>query len=363
MTSSKISVSILLTAFITLSACSSKNNNEETTTTKPIEVVTQTANVSTESSLNMSGKIVSAKMVQVSTRIMGRVNAVYVNVGDVVKAGQLLASINDDDIQAKKSQTQAMISEAQAAYLSAKKDYERFQQLYKLQSATAKELDNVTLQYNAAKARVDAAKQMKQEVSVSLGYSKVTAPFSGVITQKLIEQGAIANPGMPLFTIEQNDELEVHTTVAENEIALIKQGQKVEINIQSIQKNILGSIKKINPSALLSAGRYEIKIAIPAVDQKLLFPGMIADINLLIPSSKKESTQNLFIPKEAIVYQDQLTGIYTVTNNNIALLRWVRLGKTVNNTVEVLSGLSNNETFVLSSSDKLYNGVKVVTKK
>lgn len=272
MTSSKISVSILLTAFITLSACSSKNNNEETTTTKPIEVVTQTANVSTESSLNMSGKIVSAKMVQVSTRIMGRVNAVYVNVGDVVKAGQLLSSINDDDIQAKKSQTQAMISEAQAAYLSAKKDYERFQQLYKLQSATAKELDNVTLQYNAAKARVDAANQMKQEVSVSLGYSKVTAPFSGVITQKLIEQGAIANPGMPLFTIEQNDELEVHTTVAENEIALIKQGQKVEINIQSIQKNILGSIKKINPSALLSAGRYEIKIAIPAVDQKLLFP-------------------------------------------------------------------------------------------
>ena len=79
------------------------------------------------------------------------------------------------------------IAEAQAALNSAQKDKERFTILYNQQSATAKELDNVTLQYNAAKARLDGAKQMRNEVSAMLGYTQLTAPFSGIVTHKMAE--------------------------------------------------------------------------------------------------------------------------------------------------------------------------------
>jgi RND family efflux transporter MFP subunit len=351
-------------AVMILSACSS--DKKETTANNDTAVIVTVSKPSgnEQQEINLSGQIEASQSVNVSTRVMGFITMLKVKVGDHVSKGQLLATISNQDIIARRAQTDAMINEAQAALGSAQKDYDRFTTLYKQQSATAKELDNVTLQYNAAKARLDGAKQMRNEVNAMLGYTSLAAPFSGIVTQKLAEQGNMTNPGMPILTIEQSGSYQVSASVPENAISQIQQGATAIITIKALDKTINGSIAQINQSSQFTGGQYIIKVSIPDADKKELYAGMYANVS--IPVAKlpvtKAVTNMVLVPLSSIVKKDQLTGLYTVGNNNTALLRWVRLGKTYGDNVEVLSGLEKSEAFILSAEGKLYNGVPVKVK-
>ena len=242
---------------------------------------------------------------------------------------------------------------------SAKKDYDRFTALYKQQSASAKELDNATLQYNAVKAKADAAKEMRNEVNAMLEYTTLIAPFSGTVTQKFVDAGSIANPGMPIVAIEQNDSYELSASVPETDINAIKTGESVAVIIKSANKSFKGTVTQINQSSQYSGGQYIIKVSIPEAEKKGLYAGMYANLSLEKPNTNKGEMSKVMIPTSSIITKDDLTGLFTVSANNTALLRWVRLGQTIGANVEVISGLEKNEQFILSSEGKLYNGVSV----
>jgi len=351
-------------AILLLSACSADKKEVEVNTDVAVAVTVSKPSADEQQEINLSGQIEAAQSVNVSTRVMGFITMLKVKAGDQVSKGQLLATISNQDIVAKRAQTDAMISEAQAALSNAQKDYDRFTTLYKQQSATAKELDNVTLQYNAAKAKVEGAKQMRNEVNAMLGYTSLTAPFSGIVTQKLAEQGNMANPGMPIVTIEQSGSYQVSASVPENTISQIQQGATAIISIKAIDKTFKGSITQINQSSQFTGGQYIVKVSIPGADKKDLYAGMYANVTIHVtkPLAVKAIPGMVLVPLSSIIQKGQLTGLYTVGNNNTALLRWVRLGKTYGDKVEVLSGLEKNEPFILNAEGKLYNGVPVKIK-
>lgn len=352
--------------FVLLAACSSEKKEDKVSNTdSAIAVSVATPFANEGGSISISGQVESSQTAQISTRVMGYITRLNVKVGDHVRAGQLIANISNNDIVAKRSQTEAMIAEAEAALKSAQKDYDRFTVLYKQQSASAKELDNVTLQYNAMKAKVEAAKQMRNEVNAMLAYTTLTAPFSGIVTQKLADAGSMASPGMPIVTIEQSGTYQVAAAVAETDIKQIKLGEAVTVTIKSINKTFKGIISQVNESSQFTGGQYMIKISIPENDKKGLYAGMYANVS--IASLKKTEAANtsdaVLVPVSAIINKDQLTGLYTISTNNTALLRWVRLGKTYGDKVEVISGLANTEPYIISADGKLYNGVPVKVKK
>lgn len=362
----KFAIGILtFISVLSLSACSSKNE-DATIPNKDAAILVSVATPATSSTseINLSGQVEASQTVNISTRVMGFISMLKVKVGDGVNKGQLLATISNQDILAKRSQTDAMINEAQAAVNSAKKDVDRYTVLYQQQSATAKELDNVTLQYNSVKARLEGARQMRNEVNASLGYTSLTAPFSGIVVQKMAEQGSLANPGMPLLTIEQNGNYQVSASVPENLINQIKMGAKANISIKSIDKIIPATVSQINPSSQFTGGQYIIKLNIPDADKKSLYAGMYATVSIATPEAIVVNTADnaVMVPISSLVKKDQLTGIYSVSNNNTALLRWVRLGKSFGNKVEVLSGLGKEETFIVSAEGKLYNGAPIKIK-
>ena len=353
---------ILVAATAVLFAgCSGSSSTEnKNTRTEPAITVTITRPVMQEQNgFSISGEVVASQSANISTRIMGYITKLTVKVGDHVKKGQLIASISNNDILAKRAQTDAVIAEAEAAAKNAQKDLDRFTTLYKQQSASAKELDNVTLQYNSAKARVESAKQMRNEVNAMLLYTTLTAPFSGTVTQKMADAGSMANPGMPIVTIEQSGTYEISAAVPESEISEVKTGQAVSVDIKSINRRFAGTITQLNPSSQFTGGQYIIKISIPEKEKQGLYAGMYA--NILIPSANKTAVQNdaVFVPVSCIVNKDQLTGLYTVDNNNKALLRWVRLGKTSGDRVEVLTGLSKDEAYISHADGNLYNGASI----
>ena len=306
--------------------------------------------------LSVSGKIQATNSADLSTRMMGYVNKVYVNVGDKVSKGQLLVSINNTDLQAKKAQVNAGITEATAAFNNAQKDYNRFKNLFADNSASQKELDDMTANFEMAKARLEAANQMKNEINAQFTYSNITAPFSGIITSKNVETGNMANPGVPLISIETPGNFEVMAMVPESEISEIKSGTTVNVLVKSINQTIKGKVKEVSTSAKNTGGQYLVKIDLDKTNANIL-SGMFTTVQF--PIERKAKSAMVLIPNDAIVTNGQLTGVYTVSQSNTAMLRWLRLGRTFGDQVEVLSGLNADESYIISAEGKLFNGAKI----
>lgn len=197
---------------------------------------------------------------------------------------------------------------------------------------------------------------MKNEINAQFAYSNITAPFNGVITSKNITKGDMANPGQPLLSIEAPGDFEVMAMVPETEISQIKKETEVQVTISSIQQTLTGKVKEVSTSAQQTGGQYLVKITLDKTDVPVL-SGMFATI--AFPIERKAANQNVLIPSSALITKGQLTGVYTISENNTAMLRWLRLGRTLGDQVEILSGLNADEKYITSSNGKLFNGAKV----
>tara|TARA_R110000850_G_scaffold277058_1_gene421809 strand:- start:26123 stop:27199 length:1077 start_codon:yes stop_codon:yes gene_type:complete len=349
-------LSTLALTVLLLSSCGNSEKETATDSRTAIQVTTKAPAAGSGNNLTVSGEVVAVNNATLSTRMMGYVNRVHVKIGDKVNQGQLLISINNSDLQAKRAQVNAGINEAQVAFNNAKRDFERFTALFAQNSASQKELDDMTANYEMAKARLESAKAMKAEVDAQFAYSNITAPFSGVVTNRFVEAGAMANPGMPLLAIEAPGNFEVRATVPEMAIGQIKTGETVEVHFKSIDKSITGKVTEVSSSSSMTGGQYPVKIALDKNDA--LKSGMYATVQFPVAQTN-DTPQLVTVPQEAIVTQGDLRGVYTVSQQNTAMLRWLRLGRSFGNEVEVLSGLNAEEAIIVEAEGKLYNGVKV----
>jgi RND family efflux transporter MFP subunit len=356
----KIFIPILTLALTILSSCN--GDKKEAVINEPAIAVKVSGISSDDNSpfVTASGKIEAENSANLSTRMMGYVTKLHIKVGQKVGAGQLLVSINNTDLQAKKAQIDASILQATAGYNNAKKDYDRFVNLFKQQSASQKELDDITARYEMAKAGLEGARQMRNEVLAQFSYSNITAPFSGVVTNTFVKEGDMANPGMPLVSVEGASRLQVTAMVSENDIASIKKGMPVNVLVKSSNVTLTGKVSEVSISATNTGGQYLAKVNLDKTDSSVL-SGMFVNVQFPVANkSQTVETNRILVPESALVKQGQLSGIYTIGTGNIAILRWLRTGKTFGNQVEVLSGLSANEQYIVSADGKLYNGALVI---
>ena len=354
----KFIIPILTLSLSLLISCGSDRKETKTLVAIPVKVSGTVENTNSPF-VTASGKIEAENSANVSTRMMGYVTKVHVKVGQKVGAGQLLVSINNSDLQAKKAQVDASILQATAGYNNAKKDYDRFIALFNQQSASQKELDDMTARFEMAKAGLEGAKQMRNEVIAQFNYANITAPFSGTVTNSFVKEGDMANPGMPLVSVEGVSKLQVTAMVSESDISNIKNGMPVNVIIKSQNKQVSGKVSEVSLSAKNTGGQYLVKVTLDKMDASIL-SGMF--VNVQFPIEKKTTTtvksEQVLVPETALVRQGQLTGVYTIANNT-AILRWLRIGKTYGDKVEVLSGLNADEPYIVSSEGKLFNGAKV----
>ncbi|MFD0797291.1 efflux RND transporter periplasmic adaptor subunit [Maribacter chungangensis] len=346
-----------LAVTLILTSCGDKEPKGSADTTPAVSVEVRATSQNTDTNfLPVSGKVEAANSADISTRMMGYVDRIYVDMGDKVTKGQLLLSINNADVSAKLAQVNAGITEAQAAFTNAQKDYERYTALFNENSASQKELDDITANYEMAKARLNAAKEMKNEVNAQLSYANIRAPFSGVVTNKFIKAGDMANPGMPLLEVESPGTYQIMAMVPESEILGIQNNTEVDVLLKALDKTVKGNVTEVSTSAKNTGGQYMVKVVLAETDANIL-SGMYATVQF--PVVAKEASSAIRIPLEAVVENGQLSGVYTVSQSNTALLRWLRLGRVMGDEVEVLSGLSANEEYIIKADGKLYNGARI----
>lgn len=337
--------------------CGSEEKTQDTSAALKVKVNTVQPQ-STAETYSFSGKVMSNHAVNISTKLMGRIEYLPVEEGEQIREGQPLVRISNDELLAKKSSVEANLSEAKAQLQKVQKDYERITNLFDKGSATEKEKDDISYALEASKAKVNALKSSIAEVNDLLTYASINAPFNGFVTKKFMETGDLANPGMPIMTIESLSDFKVITKIPESELSLVHQNDEVNVYIQSLDKNVKGIITQINPSSLSGNLQFEATIKLKEKAESSIKSGMYAEVQI-----SKDTEEKLLLPKDAIMKKGQLSGVYTVNNQNKTTLRWLRLGKEYDGKVEVLSGLIEGESYIMPGNQKLHSGLTVQVEK
>jgi len=346
----------LLLLLLIVAGCAADDTRKTPAVQTPLSVTTTQAHrTQVPLVVTATGTIEAGTTVVVSTRMMGWVRTVHVKEGDLVDKGDLLVSIDDRDLQAARNKAQAGLTEARAVLANADKTATRFGNLYDEQAVSRQQLDDVLTGRDRAAAGVELATAGLAEVEVHLDYLDIVAPVAGLVTRRAAETGNMASPGQMLLTLETTGDMKVVAQVGEKDIAKVALGTPLSVTVTSLD-NLRFSvpITKIVPAANRGSRTYNIEAALNTVDNRLL-SGMFARV--LVPLGERET---ILVPAEAVHRRGALTGVWEVDSQQTVHLRWVRLGSSHDNEVEVLAGLSGGETLVLNSSTPLREGLKVV---
>ena len=285
------------------------------------------------------GTVTARTASTVASKLMGVVRAVHVQEGDTVKQGDLLVTIDQ-------RQVRAQLEQAQANLEIASKEYRRYQQLLKEQSASQQEFDRAEARYREAQAAVDSARVSQKD-------ALVRAPYDGRVVTKMINPGDLASPGTPFFTIEEEGLFCTDLVLPERYIQAIQLGLEVKVVVPAMDnEEFSGDVGRIVPSADARSRSFQIKVRMPeGPDFK---SGMFARVFLPVGGAGM-----LLIPQTAIVVQGELTGVFVVDKEMIARLLLVRTGKVYGDQVEVLSGLNDGQQYVKTVPLTMHEGVKV----
>lgn len=360
MKSNKTTIIIALTTLsFSLTSCSDKNEKPKNTeSSHPITQieVREIKPLVINKGLTFSGRIEAKKTSDLSTRLMGKITSINVNIGDAVSKGNVLFTISKSDLSAKKSQLQSQKKQAQVVLNNLKKDKERTEILFSKKSATAKQLDDINTAYYTAEAKLTTISSAIDEINSNLEYATVKAPFDGFISAKHTQVGNISSPGIPVISIVSKD-YKAKITVPESHIKNMKVGNKVTLKVPSQDIITSATITQVSPSGSFSAGQFIVTV-VPNEPNYNLRDGLYAQVN--INSSNEEV---ILLNENEIVTRGQLTGVFTLNNNNEAILNWIRIGRKTNGQYLALSGVKTGDKVITSSGQKLLDGQKVSVKK
>lgn len=318
----------------------------------PMVVQTQTAErrLRTEN-FAASGATEPISRVSPGTKIMGRVEAVPVREGDQVERGQILARLEARDLEASLRQAEAALTMSQVQLDNARKQRERIKSLEARGSATAKNLEDVQGAFRVAEAGLAQAEAALSAAKIHLGHSLIRSPFDGWITAKNIEAGDLANPGVPLFTLEDLSRIRVVVPVPEASVIHLREGSPAHVEI--LGETQKATVDRIVPSGDPASRTFSVKILLDNPHGRLK-SGMYARV-----SFEGGERQSLWIPSSALTYRGQLEGVFVVGGDDRVTLRWVTTGAKADGETEILSGLEVGDEYVPSPPSSLTDGVRV----
>jgi RND family efflux transporter MFP subunit len=317
--------------------------------------------------LEAVGTVRAAQTSQVASQMMGNIVEIRAHEGDRVQSGQVLAIIDDaqpcsavDQATAALTAAEKELSAADSDLALAEATLKRYQQLYEKKSVSPQEFDEIKARYQSAEARRDMARAGQAQANAglaqartSLGYTRIRAPFAGMVTGKKVDAGMLASPGMPIFTIEDTRSYRLEVTVDENNIRLVHVGQAAPVTIDALENTQLsGKVVQIVPAADPVSRSFLVKVELPA-DARLR-SGFFGRSRF--PRGERSA---LLIPRTSLVERGQLQGIYVLDANQIAGLRYVTLGKSAGEQIEVLSGLQDGEKLLAAPGDRELGGKRI----
>jgi membrane fusion protein, multidrug efflux system len=360
----------------------------------PVGVVISTE---MDESAEVTGTVKSRTSTTLSSKIVGRIVALHVHEGSLVESGQVLVELEERDIAAQERRAEAGLREAEGALTEADRamaaaaasraaaeaqrdlaasTLARYQRLLDRKSVAPQEYDQVLARQKAAAAdveraiaeaqvvqarrqqalaRIEGVKAEIASIQVTQGYARITAPFAGIVTAKQADVGAMAAPGTPLLTLEDSRRYWLEAAVPESQVAAIRLGQSLRVQVEDAGLSITAGVSEIVPSADPSTRTTLVRLDLPASPR--LRSGLFGRV--WVPVGRRQTLQ---VARAAIVERGQLQGVYVVGRDSIARFRLVRTGQTNRDATEILSGLTGGEQVVLAGTDRVTDGARIERK-
>jgi RND family efflux transporter MFP subunit len=391
---------LLACLIVMLSACmvscgSSRSDSKDSTASQgEVSVgVTKVSRRTLERTLSLSSELVPFQEIDVYAKESGYVKELKVDYGTRVRAGQLMATLDIPELQSQLSQDDANIktaqnqvthaqnelSRSQAQYTVAHLQYDRLNTVAKTKPGLVaqQEVDDAQGKDLDASAQVDASKSNLEVTQSQLAaarakrahdqdlydYSKITAPFAGVITQRYANQGTLMQAGtnsstqaMPLVRLSEDDIFRLVIPVPESYVHYIHVGDPVSVMVSSLNETVLGKVARFSVDVKEDTRTMHTEVDVPN-PKRALVPGLYADATITL--EKKDDA--LAVPIQA-VNQGARDSVYVVTPENKIEIRPVTLGIQTADYAEVLTGLKEGESIVLSDRSGLKAGQDVKPK-
>jgi RND family efflux transporter MFP subunit len=297
------------------------------------------------------GSLQAVRQSVLSAQASGRIATLSVKAGDRVKAGQVLAVIDDRATQAGVAQAQAGVAQAQANFANAKAAYERTRELRAQGFIAQAALDTALAQYRAAEAGATAARAGQTQASVAQGFTRLTAPWDGWVLATHAEAGALAMPGAPILTVYAPQPIRAVVHVPASMQSLAQSATRIEVQLPGTDRWVTPASKSSVPAADPVSQTVEWRLNLGEADGANQVPGRQTKVRFVGGSAQGDS-QRLVVPSTALLRRGELTGVYVVTAKGEGqaegfALRAVRTGATHGEGVEVLAGLKAGDRVAL----------------
>jgi len=271
----------------------------------------------------------------IGSRLLARVVEVNLKAGQVVNAEDVLVRLDDVDLRARRRQAEAVLNAAQAARAQAEADANRSANLLKVKAVSRQEYERADTALKSAEAELRRAQEAINEIQATLEWAKIRSPIRGIVIDKNVSVGDTVTPGQLLATLFDPLRMQLVASVRESLANRLQVGQPIEVQFDSFNKQGLGTISEIVPEAESSSRAFQVKVTGACPDG--VYSGMFGRI--LIPLDEQ---QVLVIPRQAVQSVGQLDLVNVATPGAVSR-RAVRLGRTIGEDVEVLSGLREGE--------------------
>jgi macrolide-specific efflux system membrane fusion protein len=287
--------------------------------------------------------------VKIGSRISGVVKKLKANIGDYVQAGQIMAELDDAELQAKLNQNLAALNKAKADFEYAKLNIERQKSLLQQNFISQQQVDIAETSFKVAEAQLKQAEANVDFAKVQLSYTKIFATTSGVIASVSTQEGETVSASLasPTFvSIIDLKRLEVNAYVDETDIGKIKVGQEASFTVDTYSdSDFRGKITAIYPKAVIQDNvvNYIVTIEITDFQNKILRPEMTTNVTLYLEMRKNVLT----IPTSAIK-RERGERFVTVIDGDKKVHRKVKIGWNSNGTTEIVSGLNEGEKVIIS---------------
>ena len=344
-------IGALLIGTAVISGCGSEKPPEDTS------LKVRTITIGEESgttNAGYSGTIHNRTETNLAFQIGGRVLNKFVNVGDSVQAGQVIAQINGSDTAAQVQNAEGAVKAAQSAYELAETNAKRYRELYAQQAISKLQLDQAENQLNAASAQLQQAQASLNLSSNQNSYTNLTAPDTGIITAFNIEAGQVVAAGQSVGTLAAGHDPEAVIALPEQELSKIHVGSPATITFWALPNvTVQGVVREISPVPDPVARTYTVKITLQNAPKEVQL-GMTVNANL----STTDST-NISIPLTALVKDSNGNNAVYIIRDKKAHLVPIKTGEFGKNSVIVTSGLAKGDIVITAGTQQLQEGTAV----
>ena len=317
-----------------------------------IEVLPSTG----KSKLELPGSIQALTEAPILARANGYIKERMVDIGDRVEAGQPVAEIEEPEVDAQLAQARADLATAQANVKLAGITAQRYQDLLKTDAVSKQDVDNYNGDYAAKQAMVQSAAANVKRLEELESFKRVYAPFSGVITLRNVDVGALVNAGNTLlFRVAQTSKLRTYVNVPQTDSDSVQRGQAARLSVSNLPgRYFTGTVARTSNSLDPTSRTMLVEVQVPNPNGVLL-PGMYAQVELL--SARPD--QPLLVPGAALVVRAEGTQVAVVRPDRTVHFQKIEIGRDFGDRLEVINGLKDGDRIVVNPQDAVREGVKV----